>query len=72
MLLPPVSYATDENKQGFRLLSDLSTPRRYCIACAIHHERNARQGNTFMYVARTRNNRMSMAFDRYCCLLPQC
>jgi len=28
--------------------------------------------NTYMYVARTSNNRVIAARDLYCCLLPQC
>jgi len=43
-----------------------------CVDCVIHHERDAREEQQYIYVARTRNNREIMACELYCCLLPQC
>ena len=43
-----------------------------CVECVIHHERDVRENNTDIYVARTSNNRVIVARELYCCLLPQC
>ena len=46
----------------------LLQPLRWCcVDCVIHHERDVREEQKYMYVARTRNNRVI-----YCCLLPRC
>jgi len=42
-----------------------------CVECAIHHERDMREEQHQVYVAQTSNNRVIMACDLYCCLLPQ-
>jgi len=36
-----------------------------CVECVIRHERDVREEQHHIYVARTSN-------DIYCCLLPQC
>ena len=38
----------------------------------IHHERDVREEQKYMYVARTSNNRVISSGDLYCCLLPRC
>ena len=43
-----------------------------CVGCVIHHERDVREEQQYMNVARTSNNGVSMACELYCCLLPQC
>jgi len=43
-----------------------------CVECAIHHERDVREEQRHIYVARTSNNRVISSGDPYCCLLPQC
>ena len=43
-----------------------------CVKCVIHHERDVREEQHHIYVARTCNNRVIMACELYCCLLPQC
>ena len=43
-----------------------------CAECAVHHERNVREEQHHIYVARTSNNRVIAACDLYWCLLPQC
>jgi len=43
-----------------------------CVECVIHHERDVREEQRYMYVARTSNNRVIMACELCCCLLPQC
>jgi len=45
-----------------------------CVVCVIHHhhERDVREEQHHIYVTRTSNNRVIMACDFYCCLLPQC
>ena len=51
----------------------LLQPHRWrCVECAIHHERDVREEQRHIYVARTSNNRVIMACEFYCCLLPQC
>jgi len=42
-----------------------------CVECAIHHERDVREEQQYVYVGRTSNNRVIMACELYCCLLPQ-
>jgi len=42
-----------------------------CAECAVHHERNVREEQHQIYVARTSNNRVIVAGELYCCLLPQ-
>ena len=43
-----------------------------CVDCVIHHERDVREEQKYMYVARTSNNRVIMACELYCCLLSRC
>ena len=43
-----------------------------CVEYVIHHERDVCEEQQYIYVARTSNNRVTMACDLYCCLLPQC
>jgi len=43
-----------------------------CVECVIHHERDERKEQKYIYVVRTSNNRLIMACELYCCLLPQC
>jgi len=43
-----------------------------CVDCAIHHERDVREEQKYIYVARTSNNRVILSGELYCCLLPQC
>jgi len=51
----------------------LLQPLRWrCVKCVIHHERDVREEQQYIYVARTSNNRVIAAHDLYCCLLPQC
>jgi len=51
----------------------LLQPLRWrCVECVIHHERDVREEQKYVYVAQTSNNRVIMACDLYCCLLPQC
>jgi len=51
----------------------LLQPLRWCcVDCMIHHERDVREEQKYMYVARTSNNRVILSGDLYCCLLPQC
>jgi len=38
----------------------------------IHHEQDVRKEKRYVYVARTSDNRVIMACELYCCLLPQC
>jgi len=58
-----------------RSLSILSLPQPLdwsCIECAIHSQRDVREEQHHMYVARTSNNRVITACDLYFCLLPEC
>jgi len=50
----------------------LLQPLRWCsVDCVIHHERDVREEQKYMYVAWTSNNRViSSSGDLYCCLLP--
>jgi len=51
----------------------LLQPLRWCcVECVIHHERDVREEQQYIYVARTSNNGVIMACELYCCLLPQC
>ena len=51
----------------------LLQPLRWrCVDCVIHHERDVREEQQSIYVARTSNNRVTSSEDLYCCLLPQC
>jgi len=51
----------------------LLQPLRWrCVECVIHHERDVREEQQYAYVARTSNNRVIMACELNCCLLPQC
>jgi len=43
-----------------------------CVDCVIHHERDVREEQKYMCVARTSNNRVISSGDLYCSLLPQC
>ena len=53
--------------------SDLLQPLRWrCVDCVIHHEWDVREEQQNIYVARTRNNRVIVAWELYCCLMPQC
>ena len=48
-------------------------PLRWCcVDCVIHHERDVRKEQKYMYVARTSNNRVISSGDLYYCLLPRC
>ena len=50
-------------------------PLRWCcVEYVIHHERDVREEQQDIHVARTSNNRVISiaAHDFYCCLLPQC
>jgi len=48
-------------------------PLRWCwVDCVIHHDRDVREEQKYMHVARTSNNRVISSGDLYCCLLPQC
>jgi len=46
----------------------------HCIECFIQHERDVRQRTapTYMWCKQVIINRVIMACDFYCCLLPQC
>jgi len=51
----------------------LLQPLRWCcVDCVIHDERDVREEQKYMDVARTSNNRVISSGDLYCCLLPQC
>jgi len=51
----------------------LLQPLRWCcVDCVIHHERDVREEQKYMYVARTSNDRVISSCDLYCCLLPRC
>jgi len=49
----------------------LQSLRWRCAQCTIHHERNVREEQHHIYLARTSNNRMISSGELYCCLLPQ-
>ena len=46
--------------------------RWHCVDCVIHHERDVRDENHYINVVRTRDNRVIMTCELYCCLLQQC
>jgi len=51
----------------------LLQPLRWrCAEWAIHHERNVREEQHHIYVARTSNDSVISPGDFYFCLLPQC
>jgi len=51
----------------------LLQPLRWCcVECVIPHERDVREEQKYIYVARTSSNRVISSHDLYCCLLPQC
>ena len=56
-------------KKEWMLLQPL---RWCCVDCVIRHERDVREEQKYMYVARTSNNRMISSGDLCCCLLPRC
>ena len=43
-----------------------------CAECAVHHKWNVREEQHHIYVVRTSNNKVIVACDFYCWLLPQC
>jgi len=45
--------------------------RWFCVDCVIHHG-CAWRTTPYIYVAQKNNNRVVMACELYCCLLPQC
>jgi len=49
----------------------LQPPRWRCAEFAVHHERNMREKQHHINVARTSNHRVIMACELCCCLLPQ-
>ena len=59
--------------QGMTHWLPLLQPLRWCcVDCVIHHERDVREEQKYMYVARTSNNRVISSGDLYCWLLPRC
>ena len=51
----------------------LLQPIRWCcVDCVIHLERDMRENNTIIYVARASNSKRGCEHDLYCCLLPRC
>ena len=67
----PIAFRAAGNHLAWRFA--LLQPRRWrCAECAVHHERNVREEQHHIHVARTSNNRVIVARDLYCCLLPQC
>jgi len=51
----------------------LLQPLQWCsVDCVINHERDVREEQKYMYVARTSNYRVISSGDIYCCLLPRC
>ena len=43
-----------------------------CVDCGIHHERDVREEQQYVCVARTSNKREFATHGLYCCLLPRC
>jgi len=43
-----------------------------CAECVVHHKQNVCKEQHHIYAAWASNNRVIMACDLYCCLLPQC
>jgi len=62
-------YHTLFDCYAFILLQPL---RWCCVDCVIHHERDVREEQKYMCVARTGNNRVISSGDLCCCLLPRC
>jgi len=51
----------------------LLQPLRWCcVGCVIHHERNVREEQKYLFVARASNSKRDCEHDLYCCLLPRC
>ena len=44
----------------------------HCVECVIYHKWDVREEQHHIYVARTSNNRVIVARELYCYLLPQC
>jgi len=65
----PTSFKNYAYLKQLLLLQPL---RWWCVDCVIHHERYVRKEQKYMYVARTKNNRVNSLGDLYCCLLPRC
>ena len=59
-------------KQWVYILLLLQPLQWRCVECVIHHERDVREEQQHIYMARTSNNRVIAAHDLYCCLLSQC
>jgi len=55
--------------KNFRVLQPL---RWRCVECVIHHQRDVREEQQYIYAERTSNNRVIAARELYCCLLPRC
>jgi len=43
-----------------------------CVDCVIHHERDVREEQKHICVARASNSKRGCEHDLYCCLLPRC
>ena len=43
-----------------------------CVECVIHLPQDVRKEQQYIHVARKSNNKVILARDLYCCLLPQC
>jgi len=50
----------------------VATSQWCCVKCVIHHEQDVCEEEHQTYVVRTSNNRVIMACELHCCLLPQC
>jgi len=53
-------------------VATLQPIRWRCVECVIHHERDVREEQQYIYVARKSDNGVIAARERYCCFLPQC
>jgi len=62
----------EEEKILVRLCSVATSPVVLRWLCDYHHERDVREEQKYMYVARTSNYRVISSGDLYCCLLPWC
>jgi len=68
-----VTHLTYQKISKARGWEPVLQPHRWrCVKCVIHHERDVREEQQYIYVARTSNNRVIMTCELYCCLLPQC
>ena len=56
---------------GLRMIV-LQPLRWRCVDCVIHHERDVREEQKYICVARTSNNGVISSGNLYCCLLPWC